>query len=251
MRFATLLLMTCLATAAAQVSLELRPPTEQVMSGQHIDLKLVVQNAMQKPLTIGNVMKGGWIPCPTFKVFDKAGGAPQKTNYAAVDCVQGEAVQLSSGQKGVYSVQLPLRLEPGEYIAIMTVPTAPKPQYASVNLRVGPGPFVAQLRLARPAMAGQPLALEVVYRNIWRSTASDAVERCRAGLLIRDEQGRTVYEKDTHTPCLDVVDGLQLKSGGQQVSAFAFPKSPPTLPKGQYTAIMWGAHAATLRFVVK
>ncbi|GAA5500683.1 hypothetical protein Dxin01_00407 [Deinococcus xinjiangensis] len=146
MRRLLLLALACAGLAQAQVQLTLTPAHTPIYAGQYPDLTLKVSNVGREPVTIDNVLldrnylgrRADFIPCPTFKVFNKAGGAPLMTSYIAVDCIQGKRIQITSGQKGVYQAQLPIALKAGEYTAILTVPTWPKAQYVGTTLRVQP-----------------------------------------------------------------------------------------------------------------
>lgn len=161
----------------------------------------------------------------------------------------GDRVTVTPGQNAVYRAQLPFSLQPGEYTAILTVPTEPKAQYARTMLRIGPGPFVAELRLPAQVRAGTPLPLEVAFHNVWRTTQQKDLRLCGHGLLIRNENGRTVYDnRPEHGACTTDLRLSTVSPGGVHVERWSPP--PLKLPPGSYTAVLWGFYNASLRFQV-
>lgn len=248
-RVLTALALSLAPVASAQVEVSLNMPTAPILAGQLPDLTLTVRNTGKAPVTVGNVLKDGRIPCPTFKVFDRAGGAPLTFPGPLTDCIVGERVTLAGGQKAIYNVQLPFSLQPGEYTAIMTVPTAPGVRYARTTLRVGPGPFVAELRAPRKVKAGTPLPLEVAFHNIWRTTQHADLRLCGHGLLIRNENGRTVYDnRPEHGACTTDLRLSTVGPGGVHMERWS-PPLPKLLP-GSYTAVLWGEYNASASFQV-
>lgn len=253
LRIAAALLLVLFPAASAQVKVRLgpdpavsRPVQNDALAEQPVRLPVTVVNATTRPLTVGNVLPDGSVPCPAFKVFDKAGGAPMMVNPAVMDCVVGKAVTLKPGQRRVFQVVVPFRLRPGEYTAILTVPTLPKPTPARATLRIGPGPFVAGLRFPAVMQANRGIAMDVVFTNVWRSPARDAIDLCHTtGLMVRRADGVVVYN-DKARGCADVLDEPTLAPGGQSVRR----RPLPPLPAGEYTAILWGKWNTSAAFVV-
>lgn len=249
-RLLSLLALVLTPVASAQVAVTLRPPTTPIFAGQYPDLTLTVRNGGKTPVTVGNVLKDGRMPCPTFKVFDRAGGPPLTFPGPLIDCLVGERVTLAAGQKAVYKGQLSIPLQPGEYTVVMTVPTVPKARYVQTTLRVGPGPFVAELRVPTPVRAGAPLPLEVAFHNIWRTTQQKDLRLCRHGLLIRNENGQAVYDnRPEHGACTADLQLSTISPGDVHVEKW-FPPLPK-LPPGSYTAVLWGEYNASARFQVR
>jgi hypothetical protein len=58
-----------------------------------------------------------------------------------------------------------MKLTPGQYTAIFTLRSQP-PLTVRTMVNVGPGPFVAELVLPTGAKVGQPLGLQVAFRNV-------------------------------------------------------------------------------------
>jgi hypothetical protein len=140
------------------------------------------------------------------------------------------------GQRREYTVTLPMRLTPGEYTAVLTLRSQP-PLYAQANVRVGPGPFVTELVLPGGAQTGQPLDLRVAFRNVWRSAATQDLRLCGSGLLIRDEQGRAVYDnRPEGQACITNLVPTTVPAGGVHQEAWG---RLPALKAGQYVAILW------------
>lgn len=240
-------------TASAQAALKLSPPTTPLYAGQPADLTLTVRNTGKTPVTLGNVLEDGSIPCPPFKVFDKSNGAALP--LPALDCIVGERVTLAGGQKGVYRVRLPFSLGPGfppalqagEYTVIMTVPTEPKAQHAQTTLRVGPGPLMAELRIPSNVKAGA-LPLAIALHNVWRTPVRPRRLSCSVGLLIRNANGRSVY--DSHPERLGCSPEAHLgtvQPGRPLVTKWY---QEIKLPPGRYTAVLWGEYNASIRFQV-
>lgn len=99
-RLLPLLALALAPMASAQVGLTLSPSASPISAGQLPELTLTVRNQGKTPLTVGNVLKGGRMPCPTFKVFNWAGGAPLTS--PATDCIVGQRVTVEAGKKAVY-----------------------------------------------------------------------------------------------------------------------------------------------------
>ncbi|GAA5500681.1 hypothetical protein Dxin01_00405 [Deinococcus xinjiangensis] len=232
--------------ATAQTYFELRQ-YENVLSMQPVKLTLHVYNAGKAPVTLGGFLSNS-IPCPIFKVFDKEGGPPLIERYVAADCVTGSPMTFNAGQRRAFAVTLPMKLSPGEYTAILTLRTQPA-QHVSTTLYVGPGPLVTELVLPSGAKAGRPLDLRVASRNVWRTPVTRDLRLCGAGLLIRDGQGKTVYDnKPEGTGCTTDFWATTVPVGGIHLEPWG---KLPALPAGLYTAIMWGVDNATLHFEVK
>lgn len=132
----------------------------------------------------------------------------------------------------------------------MTVPTEPQARYVRTTLRVGPGPFVAELRVPANIRAGTPLPLAVAFHNVWRTTQQKDLRLCFAGLVIRNENGRTVYDSQgERAACPEVLALTTVKPGGTHIEKWN-QKLLPKLPPGRYTAILWGWYNASVRFQV-
>ncbi|MFC3860910.1 hypothetical protein ACFOPQ_09060 [Deinococcus antarcticus] len=246
--------------ASAQVKVRLgadptvyRPFTLDALAGQNVRLPVVVANYTKKPLAVGNVLPDGGIPCPMFKVFDKAGGAPQIFNPALANCIRGESFTLAPGQKKTFQVDVPFRLTPGEYTAIVTVPTLPNPTPASTTLRIGPGPLIPQLRIPKVLKTGQPIPVSVAFTNTWRSKASIDLRLCITGLIIRNQNGKVVFDnRRERLLCPDILNETPFQPG-QTITKplFYTGQQPLKLPTGQYTAILWGHWNASTTFQVR
>lgn len=256
---ACLLPLLLFPAASAQVNVRLgadpsvyRPFTLDALAGQPVRLPVVVANYTRKPLTVGNVLPDGSIPCPMFKVFDKAGGAPQVFNPALANCLVGKSVTLAPGQKRRFQVVVPFLLTPGEYTATMTVPTAPKPTPTSTTIRIGPGPLVPQLRIPKGLKTGQPIPVSVAFTNTWRSKASIDLRLCITGLIIRNQNGRVVFDNMRERGlCADILNETTFQPGQTITQPFFYTGQPPlTLPAGQYSAILWGNWNASANFQV-
>lgn len=245
MRSLWLLPLFLASTASAEVSLELQQ-LEPVLATQQAKLRLIVYSP--KTVTLDG-FRGDSVPCPLFKVFDKAGGPPLIERYLTADCDTGEKTTFQAGKARVFSVTLPMKLNPGQYTAILTLRTQP-PLYAKANVNVGPGPFVTELVFSK-AKAGQPLDIQVASRNIWRSAVERDMRLCGAGLLIRNGNGRVVYDsKPEGTACTTDLQPTLVPSGGVHVEPWR--GQLPALPAGDYTALMWQAgESAVKRFTVK
>lgn len=230
--------------AAPRTTLELQQ-LEPALAGQPVKLRLLIYHWGKDAQVIGGLRRD-YVPCPLFKVFDKAGGAPLIERYLAADCDTGEDVTFKTGERRVYNVTLPLRLTPGAYTAVLTLRSQP-PLYARATVNVGPGPFVAELVLPNGARAGTPLDLRVAYRNVWRSAVSRDLRLCGQGLLIRDAKGKTVYDnRPEEVACTADLRPTTVAPGGVHVEPWG---RLPALKAGCYTAILWGE--AVKRFEVK
>ncbi|GAA5511741.1 hypothetical protein Dcar01_00454 [Deinococcus carri] len=233
------------AAASAQAVVKLSPPATSLYAGQPADLTLIFRNTGKTPVMLGNVLKDGSMPCLLFRVFDRAGGPPLITDWATANCAVRERVTLASGQKAVYRVQLSLALPPGEYTAIMTVPTEPKAQHVQTTLRVGPGPLVAELRIPLNVKAGA-LPLDIVLHNVWRTPERPPLLSCGVGLLIRNANGRSVYDsRPEHLGCKPEAHLGTVQPGSALVMRW---HEEIKLPPGRYTAVMWGEYNASVRF---
>lgn len=220
---------------------------EPALTGQPTKLQLVISHRGQEARVIGGLL-ADTVPCPLFKVFNKAGGPPLIERYILANCITGENVTFQRGEQRRYSVTLPMKLAPGEYTAILTLRSQP-PLYAQATVRVGPGPFVTDLVLPKGAQAGRPLDLRVAYRNVWGSAVTYDLRLCGQGLLIRDEQGQTVYDNHPEgVACTGDIWATTVAAGGLHLEAW---NKLPALKAGRYTAILWGRDAAVKRFEVK
>lgn len=259
MRRLVLCLLVLSSVASAQVKVRLgadpnfyRPPTLDALAGQPVRLPVLVANYSSKPLTVGNVLPDGNLPCPMFKVYDKAGGAPRVFDTAATDCVVGQAVTLAPGQKRTFRVTVPFVLTPGEYTAVVTVPTSPKPTPASTTIRIGPGPLVPTLQLPKSLSTGEPVQVRVAFTNVWRSVAKVDLRLCTAGLMIRNQNGRVVFDNRQESLfCADRLNETTIQPGSTYTERLHLGPKPLTLPAGQYTAILWGQWNASATFQVK
>lgn len=233
------------STASAEVSLELQQ-LQPVLATQQAKLRLIVYSPNTVTL---DGFRGDTVPCPIFKVYDKAGGPPLIERYVTADCDAGEKVTFQAGKSRVFNVTLPMKLNPGAYTAILTLRTQP-PLYATASVNVGPGPFVTELVFSK-AKAGQPLDMQVASRNIWRSTVERDMRLCGAGLLIRNGNGRVVYDnKPEGTACTSDYRPTLVPSGGVHLEPWG--GNLPALAAGNYTALMWQAGESAVKwFTVK
>lgn len=227
----------------------------KALAGQPVRLQLLIAHDGAGKTVIGGLRNNGGlrdntVPCPDVKVHDKAGGPPLVEQNVIADCDTGKNVAFTSGQRRLYTVTLPMKLTPGEYTVVLTLRSQP-PITAQAKLQVGPGPFVTELVLPNGAKAGQPLDLRVAYRNVWRSAVSQDLRLCGRGMLIRDDQGTTVYDNKTEgMACITNLVPTTVPAGAVHLE----PWGPlPSLKAGQYTAILWGGlwGEALLRFEVK
>ncbi|MDO4244514.1 MAG: hypothetical protein Q4C89_00630 [Deinococcus sp.] len=244
MRSLWLLPLLLASTASAEVSLELQQL--DVLATQQAKLRLIVYSPNTVTL---NGFRGDTVPCPIFKVYDKAGGPPLTQRYLAADCDTGEKVTFRAGKSRVFNVTLPMKLNPGAYTAILTLRTQP-PLYATATVNVGPGPFVTELVFSK-AKAGQPLQMQVASRNIWRSTVERDMRLCGAGLLIRNGNGKVVYDnKPEGGACTSDYRPTLVPSGGVHLEPWR--GKLPALPAGNYTALMWQVGESVMKwFTVK
>ena len=245
MRSLWLLPLLLASTASAQVSLELQQ-LQPVLATQQAKLRLIVYSPNTVTL---DGFRGDTVPCPIFKVYDKAGGPPLIQRYLTADCDTGEKVTFQAGKPRVFNVTLPMKLNPGAYTAILTLRTQP-PLYATASVNVGPGPFVTELVFSK-AKAGQPLEMQVASRNIWRSAVEWDMRLCGAGLLIRNGNGRVVYDnKPEGGACTSDYRPTLVPSGGVHLEPWW--GNLPALPAGNYTALMWQAGESAVKwFMVK
>lgn len=234
-------------TPTSRIALELQQ-LEPALAGQPVKLRLLISNSGKGEAVIGG-LRGDTVPCPLFKVYDKAGGPPLTERYATSDCVTGENVTFQSGERRLYTVTLPMKLSPGQYTAILTLRSQP-PLSVRTFVNVGPGPFVAELVLPTGAKAGRPLNLQVAFRNVWRSAVSQDLRLCGKGLLIRDDRGNTVYDsKPEGVACIADLEPTRVAAGGIHVEPWG---KLPALKAGAYTAILWGLWSdAVLHFNVE
>lgn len=246
-RTVILLVALSLLTAAAQTQLELRQLTP-VLAEQPITLQLTIAQRGNTGTVIGGLL-GNTVPCPLFKVYDRAGGPPLTERYLTSNCLPGKNVTFSPGQRRVYTVTLPMKLTPGQYTAVLTL-RGRQSLSGQANVNVGPGPFVTELVLPHEAKAGQALDLQVAFRNVWRSAASQDLRLCGNGLLIRDDRGNTVYDnKPEEATCMADLEPTTVAAGGVHPEAWG---KLPALKTGWYTAILWGYQGqAVKRFQVK
>ncbi len=253
MRRAFMLCLTLgVVTAGGQAQTPPEPRTtlelqqlEPVLAGQPIKLSLLIYRWGKGEQIVGG-LRGDHVPCPLFKVYDKAGGPPI-IDLAAADCDVGQNVTFKTGERRLYAVTLPMKLTPGEYTAILTLRSQP-PLFARATVNVGPGPFVAELVLPNGAKAGRPLDLRVAFRNVWRSAASRDLRLCGQGLLIRDDEGQTVYDnRPERTACTADLRPTTVAPGGVHVEPWV---SLPALKAGRYTAVLW-REGAVKRFEVR
>lgn len=231
-------------STAPGTALELQQ-LEPALAGHPVKLRLIIYHWGKDEQVIGGLRKTS-VPCPLVKVYDKAGGPPLIERYLTADCDVGENVTFKTGEHHAYTVTLPMRLTPGQYTAVLTLRSQP-PLSGRATVNVGPGPFVAELVLPSGAKAGTPLDLRVAFRNVWRSAASRDLRLCGQGLLIRDEQGKTVYDnRPEKVACTADLRPTTVAPGGVHI----VPWGPlPALKAGWYTAILWGE--AVKRFEVK
>jgi hypothetical protein len=233
------------------------PSTPQTSIGLHqvgpalahhpVKLRLIISQQGPGEQVIGG-LRQDTVPCPLFKVYSKAGGPPLIERYITANCDTGENVTFKPGEQRTYQVTLPMQLTPGEYTAILTLRTQP-PLYAQAIVNVGPGPFVTELVLPSGARAAQPLDLQVAYRNVWGSAVTRDLGHCGQGLLIRDDQGQTVYDNQPEgVACSLDFRPTTVGSGGVYWAGWG---KLPALKVGSYTAILWGSASATMRFEVK
>ncbi|GAA5441306.1 hypothetical protein ACFQDE_19445 [Deinococcus caeni] len=219
---------------------------EPVLAGQPVKLRLLIYRWGNGPQVIGG-LRDDDVPCPLFKVYDKAGGPPIIERYLTANCDVGQNVTFKTGERRLYTVTLPMKLTPGEYTAILTLRSQP-PLYARATVNVGPGPFVPELVLPSGAKAGRPLDLRVAFRNVWRSAVSGDLRLCGQGLLIRDEEGRTVYDNQPEKiACTTDLRLTTVAPGGVHVERWGLL---PALKAGRYTAVLWGT-GAVKRFEVR
>ena len=235
------------STPTSRITLDLQQP-ETVLAGQSVKLQLTISHQGSGETVIGGLL-GDTVPCPLFKVYDKAGGPPLIERYILANCVAGENVTFNSGERRTYTVTLPMKLTPGQYTAILTLRSQP-PLTVRTMVNVGPGPFVAELVLPTGARAGQPLNLQVAFRNVWRSAASQDLRLCGEGLLIRDDRGNTVYDnKPEGVACIADLEPTTVAAGGIHLEPW---DKLPALKAGAYTAILWGVKSeAVLHFNVE
>ncbi|WP_102126014.1 hypothetical protein [Deinococcus planocerae] len=219
---------------------------EPTLAGQPVKMRLLIYRWGNGAQVVGG-LRDDHIPCPLFKVYDKAGGPPIIERYLTANCDVGKNVTFKTGEQRVYAVTLPMKLAPGAYTAILTLRSQP-PMYARTIVNIGPGPFVAELVLPSGAKAGKPLDLRVAFRNVWRSTASRDLRLCGQGLLIRDAEGQTVYDnRPEKTACTSDLRPTTVAPGGVHIE----PWGPlPALKAGRYTAVLWG-EGAVKRFEVR
>ncbi|GGJ89901.1 hypothetical protein GCM10008939_37310 [Deinococcus aquiradiocola] len=128
-----------------------------------------------------------------FKVYDRAGGLPVTRRSLTADGDTGKHVTFRTGERCGCAVTLPVNLTPGEYTAVLTLRSQP-PLSPRATVNVGPGPFTPEPMLPDDARAGQRLDLRVTFRDVWCSAARRDLRLCGQVLLIRDEEGRTVYD---------------------------------------------------------
>lgn len=217
---------------------------QPVLAGQPITLRLTISHPGNGEQVIGGLYKDV-VPCPLFKVFDKAGGPPLIERYVTANCYTGENVTFKSGEVRQYNVTLPMKLSPGQYTAILTLRSQP-PLYGQATVNVGPGPFVTELILPNGAKADQPPDLRVAFRNVWRSAASQDFRLCGQGLLIRDDLGNTVYDnKPEKVACTADLRLTTVAASGIHLETWG---TLPALKAGWHTAILWSE--ALARFEV-
>ena len=107
------------------------PPTQQPAQ-----LRLEVVNTGKTPAQVGRI-RGDYVPCPPFKLYNKAGGPPRIERYYSADCDLGETVTLPAGERRRFRVQLPWRdLPPGAYTAFLELPLNGKPAAIRADLKV-------------------------------------------------------------------------------------------------------------------
>lgn len=248
-KLAALCALAALPVASAQTHVTLSQQSPPLR--QPVQLVLEVYNPGKTPATLSRIRKD-FVTCPPFKLYAKAGGPPRIERYSTADCDGGETVTIAPGQRRRYRVQLPWRdLVPGAYTAFLEIPVNGKQQSIRADVNIGPGPFVTELVLPNGAKAGQPLDLRVAYRNVWRTTVGRGFDLCGAGLLIRDERGRTVYDsKPEGTGCTTEGRPITLvPPGGTHLEAWG---GLPKLRAGRYTALAWGGELqASKAFEVK
>lgn len=243
-----------LLTAGGQAQTTTGAPTclglqqvEPALAGQPIQVQLVISHQGQEARVIGGLLQDT-VPCPLFKVFNQAGGLPLIERYLTADCLTGKNVTFQPGQQRLYPVTLPMKLTPGEYTVRVTLRSQP-PLSAQATIHVGPGPFVTDLVLPGGSQAGRPLNIQVTFRNVWSSAVTRDLGLCGWGLLIRDEEGRTVYDSQPEgVACALGSRPTTVAAGGTYVQAWG---QRPASKAGRYTAILWGGGTAVKRFEVK
>ncbi|MDL2344937.1 hypothetical protein QOL99_12370 [Deinococcus sp. MIMF12] len=245
----TLLALALATPAAAQVRLTLTQRSPEVQ--QPVELTLEVYNSGKTSTTIGRIRRD-FVACPPFKLFDKVGGAPRIERYIAADCDVGETVTVPAGQRRRYRVTLPWNdLRPGAYTAFLELPVNGKTRAVPADLRVEPGPFVAELRVPPRVKAGAPLPLTVAFHNVWRTTQQEDLRLCGHGLLIRNGNGRTVYDNRREgVSCIENLVLTAVRPGSVHIEKWVDPVPLTKLPPGRYTAILWGKYNASLPFEV-
>ena len=237
-----LLCLALLPMASAQVSASLRQTATQPFP----ELKLNLKNVGKIPARLPNWSASG-PNCYRFNIISKTTGKeiPQPVS----DCAVSNSLTLAPGQSVNYLLKVGVDLPAGEYRFTLPLNVPGKLGDATTLVRVGPGPFFASLALSAPAKAGRPVPLVTEYRNVWPTTQGEDVRPCGRGLQIRNVNGRVVYDTlPEKAACITNLVLTTLEPG--QMHAEPWPRLP-ALPAGDYTAVMWGSHHASLRFTVK
>lgn len=247
MRRFTLILfaLTAIPSAAAQVQFVLRPPAETLFQGQASAVTFVVKNLSTKDFhfTRQNCH-------PELKILRVPDGQNMLPDTATA-CIDStppvETVKARTRREITLAVP---PLPSGDYVLSTNFMPGTFSQVtpsAQTRLHVGPGPLMAALALKAPAKAAQKLPLEVIFVNIGQ--VSNAPRVCPLGIMIRNMNGRIVYDNQA--------ERLACKTGGPTKSVAAGKtlhyalNLPVILPIGSYTAILWGTYNDSLRFEVE
>lgn len=246
-RLLPLLALTALSCASAEVRTEWRLPAGGVFAGEAVTVTFVLWNLGPQDVLFTRQN------CRPELAALRFPGGQNMIRDEAESCI-GATPPIERVRPG-FRREIALRLLPlpaGDYVLKTNFLPGPGPAArapkAELHLRVGPGPLVASLALSAPARAGRPVPLVTQYRNISPGVHREDLRPCGRGLQIRNVNGRVVYDTlPEHAACKTDLRPTTLQPG--QTHAEPWPRLP-TLPAGDYTAVMWGTYHGSLRFTV-
>ncbi len=224
--------------AALAADLKFSPYVGQVYAGQAVKVTLLIDNPNSRPATFNAAL------CPTAEV--RRQGTQKVLPRPNVSCAERlNNLTIPAGGRGLYTFSLPA-VPAGSYRADIKLDDSVNGHRASFTafFNVQNVPQVVQWLDVNPVyLAGQPITLKVVTRNVSSTVFSQDLRLCGADFLIRDRLGKAVYEAPKPQACIANISLTTLKPGQAHTEAWW---DKIKLPAGQYQVFHWNYFASAV-----